>query len=78
MPLKGKHGIVTPHSRAIIGDTHQPTAPELDIDLNSRRTGVDGILDKLLYHRRRSLDDLTGRDLVDQIVRQDLYIVHYK
>src|SRR5690606_25855065 len=32
--------------------------------------GVEGVLDQLLHDRRRALDDLAGRDLVDEGVRK--------
>src|SRR6185295_18630385 len=47
---------------------------ELDPDLG--RPGVQGVLDQLLDHRRRALDDLARGDLRDQGVREMMNARH--
>ena len=34
---------------------------------NPRCTGIDGVLDQLLYHRGRTDDHFSGRNFVDQL-----------
>src|SRR5687767_13727749 len=76
MTLKCKDGVVASHPFTVVAHPHQTSPSEFDVDHEARRSGVDGILDELLYHRRRALDDLAGGDLICQIVGQDPYLVH--
>ena len=70
MSLKGHPGIDGSHPGAVIDDLDQCLAGILDDDLDVGRTGVDGILDQLLDDRSRSLDHLTGSDLIGNIIRE--------
>src|SRR5581483_10788094 len=57
----------------VVGDAdHAETAPGGD-DVDARSAGVDRVLDQLLDHARGPLDDLTGRDAVDEIRRELAY-----
>ena len=47
------------------------TAARRDLDRDRGRAGVDRVVDQLLDHRRRALDHLPGRDLIDHVRRQD-------
>jgi len=38
--------------------------------------GVDGVLAQLLHHAGRSLDDLAGRDLVDERIAEVMDSTH--
>ena len=69
MPLKGHPGIDGTHTGTIVDDLYQCFAGILDDDLDIGRTGVNGILDQLLDDRSRSLDHLTGSDLIGNIIR---------
>ena len=69
MPLKGHPGIHSPHTGAVVDDLDQCLAGILDDDLDVGRTGIDGILDQLLDDRSRSLNHLTGSDLIGNIIR---------
>jgi hypothetical protein len=62
--------VLRPHSLAVVFDANEPLAPEFDRDADSCRARVDGILDKLLDDRRRSLDDLAGGNLVGEFRRE--------
>ena len=44
--------------------------------VDGRRPRVDGVLDQFLDHGGRTLDDFTGRDLIDQIGRKDVDTSH--
>ena len=49
---------------AVVGDADEFAPALLDGDVDSRRAGIDRILDDLLDHARRPLDDLARGDLV--------------
>ena len=70
MPLQAQPRVLRAHADAVVLDPDEPLAAVLDGDGDARRLGVDGVLDQLLDHRGRPLDDLTGGDLVGQIVGQ--------
>ena len=53
---------------AVVGDADAPDAAAREIDVDLRRAGVERVLEQLLQRRRRTLDDLAGGDLVDQVV----------
>ena len=53
------------HPDAVIGHPDQVLAAPLDRQVDPRRLGVDRVLEQLLDHARRPLDDLTRRDLID-------------
>src|SRR3546814_3078940 len=50
----------------IITNADQAYPALLQIDIQPRGAGIEGILDQFLDHRGRTFDDLTRRDLVDQ------------
>jgi hypothetical protein len=54
------------HSRAVIDDFDRLDAAALDVDGDSRRAGIHGILDEFFYDRGRTFDDLAGGDLTDR------------
>ena len=43
-----------------------------DVHLNGGRTGIDGVLHELLHDRSGSLDDFASRDLVGDVVGQNV------
>jgi hypothetical protein len=75
--LEREDRVLANHSAAVIRNTHQPSAAELDVDLDTRRSGIDRILDELFYNRSGPLDDFAGGNLVSEVVGEypDL---HYK
>ncbi len=50
---------------AVVDDTDRLGAATGDLDPHLSRAGVERVLDQLLDHRTRALDDLTGSDLID-------------
>ena len=66
MTLESEDGIIASHPFAVVRYTHQPAAAKLDIDLNSAGLGIDRIFYQLLDDRRRTFDDLAGRDLIGE------------
>ena len=66
MALDRKGQVGRAHAAAVVRDPDQSAAAGLDRDVDPAGTGVEGILDELLDRRGRTLDDLAGRDPVDQ------------
>jgi hypothetical protein len=50
----------------VVGHADPLDAAFVERDGNRPRTRVQAVLQQLLHHRGRSLDDLAGRDLADQ------------
>jgi hypothetical protein len=71
VPRQRQPQLVALDSAAIVANPAQPHAALFDLDLDAARAGVDAVLDQLLEHGRRTLDDLAGRDLVDELFGQD-------
>ena len=68
--LETQSRVVGGHADAVVVDADQPLAAVFDGDHDPSGRGVDGVLDQLLDDRRRALDDLSGGDLVGQVVGQ--------
>jgi hypothetical protein len=51
---------------AVVADPDQAHAAFLEVDVDAARAGIERVLDQLLDHGRRPLDDIAGRDLVDE------------
>ena len=45
-------------------------ATVLDFDVDAFGAGIEAVFDQLLEHRRRAFDDLTGGDLVNELLGQ--------
>ena len=65
-------GVVAVHAGAVVGDADEVDAALFEVDTDAARAGVEGVLDQLLDDAGGALDDLSGGDLVGQILRQDL------
>src|SRR6185436_6530716 len=61
---------------AVVGDTDPPDPAAGEIDVDLRRAGVERVLEELLQSGRRALDDLPGRDLVDQQIGKRANLRH--
>ena len=72
MPLQRQQAVLGRHPAPVVRhrDELAPGAPHRDLDAG--RAGVQAVLDQLLDDRRRALDDLPGRDLVDDGVGEAL------
>jgi hypothetical protein len=65
-------GIVLPHPRAVVHDSHEPLAAAFHFHPDLPGAGIEGIFQEFLHHRRRTFDDLSGGDLVAKVFRKDL------
>ena len=63
--------LVARDAAAVVRDADQARAAAFDVDRDRARAGVERVLDELLDDGRRPLDDLAGRDLIDELGRQD-------
>jgi hypothetical protein len=52
---------------AVVRNADQARAAALDSDCDRARPGIERVLDELFDDGRRPLDDLAGRDLVDEL-----------
>ena len=77
MALKGQQGIVAHHAAAVVGDANELAPPALDRDHDAARAGVERILQQLLHHRCRPIDDLAGGDLVGHLVGEYVDAAHF-
>jgi hypothetical protein len=70
MPTQGQRQLVGRHAGAVVLDHGGPhTAAEQPHD-DLPRTGIQRVVEQLAHHRGRTLDDLAGGDLADQLVAQ--------
>ena len=70
MALERGESVVAIHAVTVIGDRDPLLARALERHLDPLRLGVERVVDQLLQDRSRTLDDLPGRDLVDDPVRK--------
>ena len=74
--LDREPGIFWPHPLTVVFDVNSLLAADLDGNGDAPRAGVDRVLDQLLDHRGRTLDDLTGGNLIREIAWKDLDPLH--
>ena len=76
MAQKSKRNLIFFNSASIVRhpDEGDSSLPDFHRDRSCLR--VDGILQKLLHHRSRPLNDLTGCNLVDGILIQYMNVRH--
>src|SRR5262245_39828774 len=65
MPLDRERKIGARHAGAVVGDANEPPPAAVGHDLDTRRTGIERVLDQLLDRARRPLDHFAGGDAVD-------------
>jgi hypothetical protein len=65
----GALGVLGRHPRAVVADPDEGHSAVLDLDLDSARPRVEGVLDQLLDGGRWTLDDLPGGDPVSHLGR---------
>src|SRR5262245_5853408 len=78
MPLNGENEIFWPHTFAIVGHTNKHRTAPLDRYGYFSGTSVQGIFYKLLYYRRRTLDDLPRGDAASHFIRENMNFHHGK
>ena len=64
MALEALLCVFQAHSETVINDTDFSSPAVAKVDLNPPRSGIQGILDKLLDNGGGALDDLAGRNLI--------------
>ena len=72
MSSEGHTGFPRGHSVSVVCHRDQGASAIANIHSNSRSSRVERVLDQLLDHRCRPLDNLAGGDLVDQFARKQL------
>ena len=76
MAFEGQQRIVAHHAAAVVGDAYELAPAALDRDHDAGGAGVERILQQLLDHRSRPVDDLAGRDLIGHLVGQYVDAAH--
>ena len=76
VPLEAEQRVVAIHADAIIDDPNRAAAAAPDGHLDPRRVGIERILDQLLHHRSRPLDDLPRRDLAGDVFGEEVDAGH--
>jgi hypothetical protein len=71
VPRQREGQLVARDARAVVGYANQHGTATFHVDGDGPRTCVERVLDELLDDGRRALDDLAGRDLVDELRRED-------
>ena len=66
MAIDRKRQILRAHAVPVVADADQPPPARPDDDLNAARPGVERVLDQLLHHGGRTLDDLACGDAIDK------------
>ncbi|MBK6396018.1 MAG: hypothetical protein IPF73_16180 [Betaproteobacteria bacterium] len=70
MPRDRERQVLAVDAPAVVHDADALDAAAGEVHVDARRARVEAVLDQLLQRRRRPLDDLARRDLVDEQVRQ--------
>jgi hypothetical protein len=73
VPLESELRVIAIHADSVIADAHQSAAALFEVDVDRRRPGVERVFEQFLDHRRGSLHDLAGRDLIRYIAREHGY-----
>jgi hypothetical protein len=68
--------IVAIHPKPIVYHPDQAAAAGLDFNRDAFCVGIESILDQLLHHAGRSLDDFTSRDLVRDLFGKQPNAIH--
>ena len=72
MTLKGQPGIGLRHAMSVVNDLYGGAARINDDDADALCAGIDGVLHQFLDDRSRSLDYLTGGNLIGHRVGKQL------
>jgi hypothetical protein len=76
MTLHGQLRVLGAHALAVILHDDLVDSTTGDVNTDSARAGVDGVLHQFLDHRGRSLDDLAGADLLDGLEIKKMNATH--
>ena len=72
MPVEREQRVLPAHADPIVGHSDASLAAALDVDIDARRPGVQGVLDQLFYDGGGPFHHFAGGDLVRNQIRQDL------
>ena len=70
MAFNRQRQFVRPYPAAVINHQDSRQSASVRLDLDSARTGIDGVFHQLLDGTGRSLDHFAGGDAVDDLTRQ--------
>ena len=76
MSLKGQQSVVAHHAAPIVGNADQLAAARLHFHPDAGGAGVQRILEQLFDHRRGAIDHLARRNLVGDLVGEDVDAPH--
>ena len=68
MALEGEHGIVAAHAVVVVGDADELASACLNFDADAGRARVERVFEQLFDYRRGTVDDLSSRNLVCDLV----------
>jgi hypothetical protein len=68
MPRYREQEVVPADARAVVRNPEAPNATAFDVHVDLRGRSVERVLEQLLERGRRTLDDLAGSDLIDEMV----------
>jgi hypothetical protein len=71
MPLKSGSGVGLVHASPVVAHGNRLDTSALDKDDDLSSTRIERVLDKLLHHRSRTLNDLTRSNLVGKMLGQN-------
>ncbi len=72
VPDQCQRQLVAGDAAAVVNDANQLDAAFLELDLEGRAAGVEGIFQQFLEYRGRPIDDFAGSDLADQAIGQEM------
>jgi len=70
MPRNRERQLVDADAAAVVSDLQQHGATTHQFHFNRPRAAINRVFQQLLQRRRRSFNDFTRRDLVNEVVRQ--------
>ena len=76
MTFEGEQRVVPEHATAVVDDADQPPPAAVDLHAKVGGTRVERVLEQFLDHGSRTLDYLSGGDLVSDDVGQDSDTTH--
>ena len=71
MARQRQRELVGGNAAAVVAHARESHAARFDFHLDASRAGVEAVLDQLLDDGGRALDDLAGRDLIDEVIVED-------
>ena len=72
VPVERQERILPAHPATVIGHADLGLPPVAEGDVDPARPRVEGVLHQLLHHGGGPLHDLTGRDLVRNVIGKNL------